>query len=109
LSLVFIACLRSFCLSGWGFASPATAATIVVTTTDDIANLPFNTGGLRGSAAADIHAIGGLLGSPFPDNTGTGNALEGEIAKNTASIVVVENSVAWNVASVMRFHNAPCP
>src|SRR5262249_8420222 len=37
------------CLFLWGMASPATAATIVVTTNQDIANPPFNTGGLCGN------------------------------------------------------------
>src|SRR5215475_9724555 len=45
----FTACMLSLCLSEWGLISPATAATIVVTTNQDIANPPFNTGGLCGT------------------------------------------------------------
>jgi hypothetical protein len=40
-----------FCLLLWGFASPAAAATIVVTTNQDVVDPPFNTGGLCGTGS----------------------------------------------------------
>jgi hypothetical protein len=45
----FITCGLSLCLSGWGFVSSVSAATIIVNTTLDIADPPFNIGGLCGS------------------------------------------------------------
>src|SRR5882672_1603949 len=43
------AAVLPFCLSLWGFALPAAAATIVVTTNQDTADPPFNTGGPCGA------------------------------------------------------------
>src|SRR5215813_723461 len=44
----FIVCTISLCLSGWSLVSSAVAATLVVTTNQDVVDPPFNTGGLCG-------------------------------------------------------------
>src|SRR5437870_624647 len=45
----YVAVALLFCFSLWGFTSPATAATIVVTTNLDVVDPPFNAGGLCGT------------------------------------------------------------
>ena len=56
----FLTCVLSLCLSGWSLGSSASAETIVVTTDLDIANPPFNTGGLCGSGTvADLPGADG--------------------------------------------------
>src|SRR5262245_22728969 len=45
----FIAGVTSLSLSGWSLVSPAAAATIVVTTTEDSVDPPFSTGSVCGS------------------------------------------------------------
>jgi hypothetical protein len=58
----FIVCVLSLCLSGWSLVSPVSAATVVVTTNLDIANPPFNTGGLCGSGTvADLPGADGKV------------------------------------------------
>ena len=47
----YVALALFFCLLLWGFASPAAAATIVVTTNQDVVDPPFNTGGLCGTGS----------------------------------------------------------
>ena len=45
----FTLCVISLCLSGWSLVSSATAATIVVTTNQDVVNPPFTTANFCGS------------------------------------------------------------
>ncbi len=45
----FTLCLLSLCLSGWSLATTATAATIVVTTNQDVIDSPFTTANFCGS------------------------------------------------------------
>jgi hypothetical protein len=57
------ACLISLCLSGWSVVSSAVAATIVVTTTQDVVDPPFNASGLCGSGGttADLSGADGQV------------------------------------------------
>lgn len=58
----FLTCVLSLCLSGWSLGSSASAATIVVTTDQDVIDSPFNTGGLCGSGTvADLPGADGLV------------------------------------------------
>jgi hypothetical protein len=63
LVLGFIACGISLCLSGWGFVSHAAAATIIVTTDQDVVDPPFNTGSVCGSGGtvADLPKAGSTV------------------------------------------------
>ena len=59
----FTACVLSLCLSGWNLVSSAAAATIVVTTNQDIVDPPFNTNSLCGSGGtvADLPRAGSTV------------------------------------------------
>jgi hypothetical protein len=57
-----ITCVLSLCLSGWSLASSVSAATIVVTTHLDVADSPFDTGGLCGNGTVkDLPGTDGLV------------------------------------------------
>jgi hypothetical protein len=58
----FIACVTNLCLSSWSFVSSAAAATIVVTTNQDVVDPPFNAPGICGAGTvADLPGADGKV------------------------------------------------
>ncbi|HJY82240.1 MAG TPA: hypothetical protein VKK81_14300 [Candidatus Binatia bacterium] len=122
-----------------GFASPAAAKTIVVTTLTDTADPRFNADGACGTgtisnlpgadgltslreaiiatnntSGANIitfaqNLSGGTIVVGFNGRPLPANVLEGQIFQNTATTVTVADGTPGNTATVTQFNNDLCP